>query len=122
MENGFLADPAGDNLDTGTAAVTLQYPVLGKASDVFFRVANTSVHAITVTVNAGANPPAMRAGIGPFVGAPLAAGAVGWYGPFDSGQFIQSGANAGNLSVTWTPSGGDTVSGKITAFAKPKAS
>jgi hypothetical protein len=119
VANGFLANPAGDTLDTGTAAVTLDYDVAGDSNRVVFQVTNNSAVNLTVGIIAGAYPPAFQAGRGAYLSANLAAAAVGWYGPFESAQFIQAGADSGELQLTITPASG-TIAATIRCFQLPK--
>lgn len=123
VANGSFADVAGDNLDTGTAAVTLLYNVGGVASNVLFRVTNAAAHSATFQINAGQYPPAFTSMLGAFSDT-VPAGTTKWFGPFASARFIQNNTtpgDAGDLSVTFTPSGGDTITGHITCFQVPKA-
>ena len=64
-ENTALEQPAGDVLDTGTTAVTLDLDTQGDSYNVLLEVTNTSVgDNMTVDVLAGNNPPAFRSGLG----------------------------------------------------------
>jgi len=120
VANGFLADPAGDVLDTGTSAVALDYDVSGQSGNVFFRVLNQMATAINITVKitAGDGPPAFAQSLGDYTSANLAQNAVGWYGPFSSAQFIRNGAKAGKLTLTITPASG-TIAATIQCLKLP---
>lgn len=123
VANGFFADPAGDVFDTGTngAPASLLYDVSGDSNPVIFEVTNTEGSAINIVVGmaAGGYPPASRQMLGAYASANLAQNAVGWYGPFSSSQFIQSGANAGKLKLTLTPASG-TLAATVKCFKLPK--
>ena len=109
------ANPTADAFDTGTAAVTVPLDVNGESDDVFLRVVNAAAAALTVTVNAGDSPPAVRAGIGAFTSGNIAQNGVLLLGPFESARFIQ---DDGTLSVTFTPASG-TIACSCQAFRLP---
>jgi hypothetical protein len=115
--NGSTADPAANGLDTGTAAVTLKTSALAKTDRVIFRVVNTAVPNLTVTVNAGTDPPDFQAGKGGFTSGNIATSGVLWLGPFTSAQFSQSDQT---LSVTFTPASG-TIACSVQCFQLPLA-
>lgn len=115
--NGELADPTPDVLDTGTDAVSLYTEDIKNAELVVLKLENTAVaDEMTVDVEAGANPPAFRAGIGKLT-VTLAGGAVKWVGPFESARFLQADRT---LKVTSTPASTKTQTLKITCFRLPK--
>lgn len=101
--NGSTADPSANTLDTGTAAVTLKTSALSRTRRVIFRVVNTAVANLTVTANAGSDPPAFEAGTGGFTSGNIAQNGVLWLGPFSPAQFAQSDQT---LSLTFTPASG----------------
>ena len=118
--NGQISAPATQTLDTGTAAVTLETPDLaGTAHRCWLEVWNTHATAtLTVSVAAGDNPPAFRAGVGAFTGAAIAA--VSGHALIclgDSSRFLEGG---GKLKVTFTPSTG-TITGAFTLYRLPRA-
>jgi hypothetical protein len=115
--NGSTADPAANALDTGTAAVTLKTSALKRTSRVFLRVVNTAVANLTVTVNAGTDPPAFQSGEGGFTSGNIAQNGILWLGPFTSAQFSQSDQT---LSVTFTPASG-TIACSVQCFQLPLA-
>lgn len=118
--NGFKADPAGDVLDTGTAAVALDYDVSSVSDRVIFRVLNSGAQNATVKISAGEYPPAFRQGIGDYTSAVLAASAVGWYGPFESSRFIRGASGkVGKFTLTITPASG-TIGATIQCMRLPK--
>jgi len=120
--NGFKADPAGDVFDTGSngSPASLEYDVAGDAENVIFQVTNQMATAINIVVGIGAGdyPPAAQSGLGAYASANLAQNAVGWYGPFSSGRFIQSGSNAGKMKLTLTPASG-TLAATVKCFRLP---
>jgi hypothetical protein len=116
VANGELADPAADTFDTGTSPVTVPLDVAGESDRVVLRVQNTAVANLTVTVAAGDDPPAIRAGLGGYASGNIAQNAVLWLGPFESARFIQ---NNGKLDVTLTPASG-TIAANVRAFRLPR--
>ena len=115
VANSELADPTPDVLDTGTSPVTLGCALKGGMDRVILRVKNTAAQLLSVSVLAGDNPPAMRAGIGAFAATDLAQNAIVFLGPFESGRF---GQDDGKLNVLFTPASG-TIGAQITAFRLP---
>ena len=107
--NSSVADPAGTPVDptNGHTVANAQF------DRTVFRVNNTAATAKTVTVKAGAYPPAMAAGQGDLV-VSVAAGATAWLGPFESGRF---GNSDGSLNVDLAAG----TTGTITPFLLPKA-
>lgn len=120
VANGSLADPTGDALDTGTIAVKLPCLLAGKTGRVVFRVTNTAVANLTVTAEAGDDPPAGRQGIGAFTSGNIAQNAVLWLGPFESARFVQQDGTAGRLDLTFTPASG-TIACSVQCFRLPVA-
>ena len=112
-----IAPPTADVLDTGTAAVTLAADVGGQSELILLEVTNNAASAVnlTVTVNAGDNPPAQRAGLGSLATV-LAQNAVKLIGPLESARFIQ---DDGSLSVTFTPASG-TLAASIRCYKIPR--
>ncbi|MFV2094832.1 hypothetical protein ACFHW1_04985 [Micromonospora sp. LOL_014] len=80
------------------------------------RVENASGGAVTVTVSAGDNPPALAAGLGDFTTTSLADNDIAYLGPFESGRFLQADG-----SMLVTPSAEGDGGGRITALLVPKA-
>ena len=82
-------------------------------------VSHTASSEKDLTVAAGDSPPALEAGVGALV-EPFAAGNVTpvdkIVGPFTSGRFIQSGADAGSLFVDFEAG----FTGFIRAFRVPR--
>jgi hypothetical protein len=129
VANGFKADPTGDVFDTGSngSPASLDYDVSGDSRRVIFQVTNQMATAITIVVGVGAGdyPPAMNASLGAYASANLAQNAIGWYGPFSSGQVMQSaqhtgGSKAGKITLTLTPASG-TLAATVKCFKVPNA-
>jgi len=114
--NSFTAQPTADVLDTGTAAVTLPADVGGVGERVIFIVTNTAAANLTVTVVAGDNPPAQRAGIGNVVSGNVAQNGSVVFGPFETARFIQ---DDGTVNVTFTPASG-TITCNVRCYKLPK--
>lgn len=116
-ENGAVAQPTADVLDTGTAAVTLDADIGGKAQHVILEVKNAAATAVNLTVEVlvGDNPPSQRAGVGS-LSQVLAQNAIGILGPFDGMRFLQDN---GKLSVKFTPASG-TIGAQIRCYKLPK--
>lgn len=116
-DSAGIAVPTADVLDTGTSAVTLAAAVGGQSELVLLEVTNNAASAVnlTVTVNAGDNPPAQRAGLGSLATV-LAQNAVKLIGPLESARFIQ---DDGSLSVTFTPASG-TLAASIRCYKIPR--
>jgi hypothetical protein len=112
-----VAPPTADVLDTGTDAVTLAAAVGGQSELILLEVTNNAASAVnlTVTVNAGDNPPAQRAGLGSLATV-LAQNAVKLIGPLESARFIQ---DDGSLSVTFAPASG-TLAASIRCYKIPR--
>lgn len=112
-----VAQPTADVLDTGTAAVTLSADVGGLSELVILEVKNTAGAAndLTVSVLAGDNPPAQRAGIGK-LDTTIAQNATAIIGPFESMRFIQDN---GKLDVKFTPASG-TIGVAIRCYKVPR--
>mgnify|MGYP007071570752 CR=1 FL=1 len=111
------AQPTADVLDTGTAAVSLDADVGGLSGRVIIEVKNTAGTAVNLTVSvlAGDNPPAGRAGLGN-LDTVIAQNATKLIGPLESARFIQDN---GKLSLTFTPASG-TIGAAIRVYKLPK--
>ncbi|RSN65424.1 hypothetical protein DMH01_03335 [Amycolatopsis sp. WAC 04182] len=115
VPNSDLADPAGVATVAGagngvkipsiTAGATRSFPEL-----TVLRVSNASGGSGTVTIKAGAYPPAIAAGQGDLT-VTVANAATRWIGPFESGRFLQSD---GSLLVE------SSVVMTVTAFKVPR--
>ena len=112
-----IAQPTADVLDTGTCAVTLAAAVGGQSELVLLEVTNNAASAVNLTVSvlAGDNPPAQRAGLGD-LDTVLAQNAVKIIGPLESARFIQ---DDGKLNVKFTPASG-TLAASIRCYKIPR--
>lgn len=112
-----VAQPTADVLDTGTAAVTLSADVGGQSELIMLEVKNTAGAAndLTVSVLAGDNPPAQRAGLGA-LDTVIAQNGTKIIGPLESARFIQDN---GKLDVKFTPAAG-TIGAAIRCYKIPR--
>lgn len=94
-ENGNIARPAAQSVDTDGA---VPINAGGKMDRLIMEVVNNAAANVTVTINAGDNPPAQRAGIGSIAQAGIAQNASRIFGPFESARFVQ---DDGSLSVSF---------------------
>lgn len=78
------------------------------------RVANTEGSTNTVTVKAGANPPALRAGGGDLVTTVAATSGVQFIGPLESDKYLQAD---GSLSIDFETG----MTGSIDALYWPRS-
>lgn len=103
--NGSIAAPAGTAVPTTGGTIPN-----ADTEHLLLQIVNGAT-AATVTIDAGAYPPALAAGLGPLTIA-VAASETVYAGPFESGRFIQAD---GSLSI-------DTNEAiTVTAFVLPKA-
>ncbi|QFR00723.1 hypothetical protein F9278_36200 [Streptomyces phaeolivaceus] len=111
VANGNLVQPAGTTL---VAAPTNNMRIVKAVPEyTVLRVSNTDDDtALTLTVKAGDNPPALAAGQGDLA-VSIAFGTVRFIGPFESGRFIQSD---GSMLIEST-----TTTGTITALRIPRS-
>lgn len=111
VANGNLVQPAGTAL---VAAPTNNMQISDAVPEyTVLRVSNTDDDtALTLTVKAGDNPPALAAGQGDLA-VSIAFGTVRFIGPFESGRFIQSD---GSMMIEST-----TTTGTITALRIPRS-
>lgn len=116
-DSAGVAQPTADVLDTGTSAVTLAADVGGQSELVILEVTNNAASAVNLTVSvlAGDNPPAQRAGLGN-LDTVLAQNAVKIIGPLESARFIQ---DDGKLNVKFTPASG-TLAASIRCYKIPR--
>uniref|UniRef100_A0AAU1ZZI2 Uncharacterized protein n=1 Tax=Streptomyces sp. NBC_00093 TaxID=2975649 RepID=A0AAU1ZZI2_9ACTN len=110
VPNGNLLQPAGTAL---VAAPTNNMQLAAARPELtVLRVSNTDDDtALTLTVKAGDNPPALAAGQGDLA-VIVAFGTVQLIGPFESGRFLQ---NDGSMMIEST-----TTTGTITALRVPR--
>lgn len=89
---------ANGNLIGTTGATTIDATLVTNGVSVtgaipeqtLIRVANTEGSTNTLTVQSGANPPALAAGLGDLVVTVAATTGVQYVGPFEGGRFMQS--------------------------------
>lgn len=120
--NGDLADPAGtaaDETDGHVVNPAATWPGVTLENVVLRVVLDTAGDAATVTVKAGANPPALEAGQGDLE-VSCADDAATWIGPFRSGRFQQV-ATDDDAAGLWLDIN-DETGVTITAFALPRVS
>lgn len=117
LPNTPLAQPTGDILDTGTAAVTLPLTPAGDSHNVLLEITNTAGAADTMTVDilAGDLPPAQDAPLGNVTD--TVAQGVTKYFVVDSARCIQ---DDGKILVKITPASTKTQTAKIRAYKLPK--
>ncbi len=110
--NSSVVDVAGTTIDSTlvTNGVKVSNCV---PEETVIRVANTAGADKVVTIGAGDYPPAIAAGQGALTGTVVATSGVRWFGPFESGRFIQ---NNGDLEVDF----GSGTTGTITVFRMPR--
>jgi hypothetical protein len=90
VANGSLIGTTGATTIDATL-VTNGVSVTGAIPEqTLIRVANTEASTNTVTVQSGANPPALAAGLGDLVVTVAATSGVQYIGPFEGGRFMQS--------------------------------
>lgn len=112
-----LTAPTADVLDTGTTAVTLKVTPNGDSHRLLLEFTNTAQAAdtMTVTINAGDNPPALSQALGAITFT-VAQSAVR-YIVVDSAQVMQ---NDGTIEVVITPASTKTQTATIRAYMLPK--
>lgn len=110
--NGQTARPAGDTVDT---AGMVPINAAGKVDRMIVEVTNNNVNALTVTIGAGDNPPAIQSKA--LVGSAIAQNGVAIFGPFDASRFLQSGADAGEIHVSFA---GTAVGATVRVYRLPK--
>lgn len=112
-KNGQTARPAGSAIDT---AGMVPINAGGKIDRMIVEVTNTNANALTVTIGAGDNPPSLQSKA--LVSSPIAQNGVAIFGPFEASQFLQSGADAGELHVSFA---GTAVAATVRCYRLPKA-
>jgi len=93
--NGAVLNQAGTAIDAANGMVvtipTTAIPSGGSLDRLVLYVQNSFAGTKTVTVKAGANPPAFRSGVGDFTSGNLTASTgTAFIGPFDISRFIQA--------------------------------
>lgn len=98
---------ANSNLNGATGATTIDATLVtngvvvenAKPELMLIRVTNTEGSTNVVTIRSGDNPPALAAGLGDLAVTVAASTGVQYIGPFESGRFLQGGADAGDLHI-----------------------
>ncbi|MCX7670396.1 MAG: hypothetical protein N2439_10025 [Anaerolineae bacterium] len=117
--------PTADVLDTGQAAVTLPAAVGAACDRIILEVTNSmgAGKDLTVTIKAGGNPPAVRAGLGDLaLTVPGGASPVTRIiGPLETARFLQvDGETKGRIDVQFTPPQSTTIAAGIRCYRLPK--
>jgi hypothetical protein len=114
--NDILDMPNGSAIDQGNgmsiALSSTAIPAAPGAEQLFLFVATTNGVDKTVTVKAGANPPAFRAALGDLTVTAKAANGGGIIGPLESARFLQADEK---LYIDFQSG----ITGTITAFIAP---
>src|SRR5512139_2117773 len=114
VANGNLTGASGAT--TIDAALVTNGVIINDAEPerTILRVTNTEASTNVVTVQSGANPPALAAGQGDLAVTVAATTGVQFLGPFESGRFLQSD---GSLHVDFETG----MTGEIDALLIPRA-
>lgn len=99
VPNGNLIGTTGATTIDATLVTNGVVVDSAKPELMLIRVTNTEGSTNTVTIKAGDNPPAIAAGLGDLVVTVAATSGVQYIGPFESGRFIQGGADMGDLHI-----------------------
>ena len=110
--NSSTADPAGTTIDSTLVTNGVKISA-AEPEKTIIRVTNSAGATKVVTINAGDNPPGIAAGQGNVTGTVAATTGVLWFGPFESGRFLQ---NDGTLEVDFASG----TTGTITVFKVPR--
>jgi len=112
--DGSVAQPVADTIDTAGTVPIVPADYGGDMGNLMIEVVEQNVDALTVTVLAGDNPPAVRSGLGNLVVA-VAKNTGKVIGPLESARFIQ---DDGKLNVAFAAT--TTVSAKVRTYLLPK--
>lgn len=99
VPNGNLIGSTGATTIDATLVTNGVVVDAAKPELMLIRVTNTEGSTNTVTIKAGDNPPALAAGLGDLVVTVAATTGVQYIGPFESGRFLQGGADMGDLHI-----------------------
>lgn len=99
VPNGNLIGTTGATTIDATLVTNGVVVENAKPELMLIRVTNTEGTTNTVTIAAGDNPPALAAGLGSLVVTVAATTGVQYIGPFESGRFLQGGADMGDLHI-----------------------
>lgn len=113
-KNGQTANPSAQAIDTdGTVPVNAG----GKVDRLIIQVTNAAAANLTVSILAGADRLALQSKV--LTSTALAQNAVAWFGPFESGRFIQGGSDTGELHVGFLAAS-STPNATVRVFRLPK--
>ncbi len=116
--NAMPADAAGNSIDTNGTVPIEQADFAGAGGRMLIHVINGATRTLTVTVEHGDNPPAVRAGVGGLQNAvAIATNAAVFIGPLETARFQDED---GNINVTFTGTGGAAVC-RARVYLLPKA-
>lgn len=116
--NGAINQPTVNTIDTtGMVPVNLS----GKGLDrVIIEIINAAAAALTVDIKAAANPPGIQSrALSVALAATGTATDKRIIGPFSASQFVQGGADAGEIHLTFTPASG-SPNATVRCYRLPK--
>lgn len=116
VANGNLIGSTGSTTIDATLVTNGAVIDACKADRTILRVTNTEGSTNTVTIKAGDNPPALGQGLGDLVVTVAATTGVQYIGPFESGRFIQGGADVGDMHIDFE----SAMTGTIDALLLPR--
>lgn len=90
VPNSSIAQPAATTIDATLVTNGVEVAV-GSTETLWVEVTQTHAAAKVITVQPGANPPALDAGQGALTRS-MVQNAVALFGPFSSGRFVQAGS------------------------------
>lgn len=99
VPNGNLNGATGPTTIDATLVTNGVVVDAAKPELMLLRVANTEGSTNTVTIKAGDSPPAIAAGQGDLVVTVAATTGIQYIGPFESGRFLQGGADSGDIHI-----------------------
>lgn len=116
--NAGIVQPAGSTIDTDGTVPILAADLDGACDRLLLHVTNgDGANGLTVTIEHGDNPPAVRESLGNLA-VSLAASAVSVIGPFDGSRFLQ---NDGTFRVAFATVGGANATATVRSYLLPKA-
>lgn len=107
---------AKSTFDTGTDPVTVSAAVGGDSERVVFIVEPAATYAVTFSIAAGDNPPAIKASQGALSKTGITSSAPAIIGPVISARYIQ---DDGSLTITLTPNTSAAISCSVTCIKLP---
>lgn len=117
IANGNLNGAAGATTIDATLVTNGVVIENAEPERTLLRVTNTEGSTNVLTVRKGDNPPALAAGQGDLAVTIAATTGVQYIGPFESGRFLQGGADAGDLHIDFESG----MTGAIDVLLIPKA-